>query len=185
MAEIAKRYSTKHTKISAILHEHNIPIKKVRNKNRLLKEDYFSVIDTECKAYFLGLLLTDGSICKDAKGKKQDSIALELIETDIDILERFKEEIKSDSSLSYNKRKNRKNGTYTLSFRSNQMSNDLGKYGIVPNKTYLMEHLPILSEEFMIPFIRGIIDGDGSLYFSNNSWHCGITNYSEQLLDEL
>lgn len=70
MAEIAKRYGTKHTKISTILHEHNIPIKKVRHKNRLLREDYFVNIDTEEKAYFLGLLLTDGSIIPDTKKQR-------------------------------------------------------------------------------------------------------------------
>lgn len=185
MAEIAKKYSTKHTQISVILHEHGVPIKKVRHKNRLLKENYFSVIDTEEKAYFLGLILTDGSIIKDRQEKRQDSISLELIETDVEILNKFREEICSNASLYYNKRKNRNNGTYTLSFRSNQISNDLSKYGIVPNKTYVMKHLPRLSEELMIPFIRGIIDGDGSLFFSNQSWHCGITNYSEELLNEL
>ena len=185
MAEIAKKYATKHTQISSILHAHKIPIKKVRHKNRLLKEDYFSEIDTEQKAYFLGLMLTDGAIVKDNKGERQDTISLELVETDVEIINKFKEEINSNSSLYFNKRKNREKGTYTLSFRSNQMSNDLSKYGIVQNKTYITEHLPQIPEEFMVPFIRGIIDGDGSLYFSGNCWHCSITSYSENILNEL
>ena len=185
MAEIAKRYGTKHTKISTILHEHNIPIKKVRHKNRLLREDYFANIDTEEKAYFLGLLLTDGSIIPDTKKQRQDNISLELVETDVEILEKFKQELRSNSSLYYNKRKNRDKGTYTFSIRSNQMSQDLSKYGIVPNKTYLTNHLPILPQDLTSHFIRGIIDGDGSLYFSGNTWHCGITSYSETLLEEL
>lgn len=185
MAEIAKRYATKHTQISSILHAHKIPIKKVRHKNRLLKEDYFSEIDTEQKAYFLGLMLTDGAVVKDNKGERQDTISLELVETDVEIINKFKEEINSNSSLYFNKRKNREKGTYTLSFRSNQMSNDLSKYGIVQNKTYITEHLPQIPEEFMVPFIRGIIDGDGSLYFSGNCWHCSITSYSENILNEL
>lgn len=185
MEEIAKMYFTKHTQISSILHANNIPIKKVRHKNRLLKEDYFSEIDSEEKAYFLGLIFTDGSIVKDKNNKRQDSITLELIETDVEILNQFKKQVNSNSSLSYKKRKNRKNGTYTLSFRSNQMSSDLSKYGIVPNKTYVTKHLPQLPEEFVIPFIRGFIDGDGSLYCSYGRWHCSITSYSETILDEL
>ena len=130
-------------------------------------------------------MLTDGAVVKDNKGERQDTISLELVETDVEIINKFKEEINSNSSLYFNKRKNREKGTYTLSFRSNQMSNDLSKYGIVQNKTYITEHLPQIPEEFMVPFIRGIIDGDGSLYFSGNCWHCSITSYSENILNEL
>ena len=73
-------------------------------KNRLLKEDYFSEIDTEQKAYFLGLMLTDGAVVKDNKGERQDTISLELVETDVEIINKFKEEINSNSSLYFSKR---------------------------------------------------------------------------------
>ena len=87
-------------------------------------------------------MLTDGAVVKDNKGERQDTISLELVETDVEIINKFKKEINSNSSLYFNKRKNQDKGTYTLSFRSNQMSNDLSKYGIVQNKTYITERLP-------------------------------------------
>lgn len=49
-------------------------------KNKLsspnLKEDYFDLIDTEEKAYFLGLLMTDGNVFEQKKRSKMISLTL-------------------------------------------------------------------------------------------------------------
>ena len=45
-------------------------IKKTTNRiNKRLIEDYFNIIDTEEKAYFLGLLITDGNVSKSNNKK--------------------------------------------------------------------------------------------------------------------
>lgn len=185
MGEIAKKFSCKPTKISELLHERGIEIKKVRTKNRLLKEDYFENIDSPEKSYFLGLMFTDGYVARDKKEERAPQIGIQLKESDKEILELLKNEINSNSSLRYEKRKNRNNsGTFCLSFRSKKMAEDLSKYNIVPNKTYLVTQL-IIPDQYDIDFLRGIIDGDGSIYYSAGIWHVSITGHSEEILKQL
>lgn len=180
--EIAKKYAAKPETISKYLKEWGIAIKGNRTVNRLLKEDYFSQIDTPQKAYFLGLLFADGAIA--VAEKRNSSITLELTENDIDILNIFKQELNSNASLSYNKRKERTLGTYGLSIRSKQLADDLKKYNIIPNKTYLVEEI-IIPNNYKIDYLRGYIDGDGSLYYSGNSWHLSITGHSKNIIQQI
>lgn len=177
--EIARKFAAKPDTISKYLKEWGVVIKRNRTKNRRLREDYFSDIDTTEKAYFLGLLLADGSVTLDSVRKP--NIRLELVETDKDILIKLRDELCSDASLYYNKRSSRINGTYSFSIRSQQIADDLAKFNIVPNKTYLTNHI-IFPEQFIIDFLRGYVDGDGSIYYSGNLWHISITSHSEQLL---
>lgn len=101
-SEIARKFAAKPDTISKYLKEWGINIKKNRTKNRTLKEDYFSIINTPAKSYFLGLLLADGSIVLDSKRSPQ--ISLELVETDKDILNYFRDELNSNASFYYNKK---------------------------------------------------------------------------------
>lgn len=181
MNEIGKKFACKPEKISEVLRNNDVQIKKNRTTNRLLNEDYFNSIDSPTKAYFLGLLFTDGSVCNDRK--RQTNISIGLQESDKAILERLKKELNSGSALNYSKRKG-KNGEFNFSVRSNKIANDLAKYNIIPNKTYLIDNL-ILPVGYEKDFIRGFIDGDGSIYFSANRWHVNITSHSKQILEQI
>ena len=67
-----------------------------------------------------------------------------------------------------------------ISVRSNLLVNDLNKYGIIKNKTYKTSHLPSIAPEMLPHFMRGLIDGDGSIYktsFINNN--NGIRYYKD------
>ena len=68
----------------------NIKITNTNRVNRRIRSDYFSSIDSPEKAYWLGLLFTDGSV--DHYGHT-GRIRLQLQEQDIDILEKFKEDL--------------------------------------------------------------------------------------------
>lgn len=98
------------------------------------------------------------------------SIRLELQLKDKDIIEKFKNVLNLTSKITYSKHK--KNGVISesviISFCSIKMAKDLEKYGIVPNKTYITKHLPTIPEEFERHFLRGLIDGDGSIYQRKN-----------------
>lgn len=63
------------------------------------------------------------------------------------------------------------------------MANDLAKFNIVPNKTYTTTQV-VFPEQFVIDFLRGYIDGDGSIYYSNNMWHVSITGHSQTLITD-
>lgn len=43
------------------------------------------------------------------------------------------------------------------------MVEDLLKYGIVPNKTFILNCLPNLNKKYIHSYVRGYFDGDGSV----------------------
>lgn len=179
--QIEAKYHSGHCFVSNYLHSQGVEINR-RKINRLLKEDYFDNIDTPNKAYFLGLLFTDGSIIKD--NQRQDSIQLELIETDKKILELLCNELNAKCQLSYKKRDDRENGTFTFSIRSNKISQALSKYNIIPNKTYDVNQV-IIPDKFKIDYLRGFIDGDGSIYYSQNHWYLSICSHSKSIIEQV
>jgi DNA-binding transcriptional regulator WhiA len=136
-----------------------------------IKHDYFSIINTEEKAYFIGLLLADGSVRHNQEKGNSYSLRLELKYEDKYIIERLTELLESDnpvkeyiSSINRNGWKQKHNAYNT--FNSTQIFNDLNKYGIVPNKTLTLNKLPQIDEYLMPHLIRGFFDGDGTVYLT-------------------
>jgi hypothetical protein len=160
LAEIGKKFHSKGDTISKYLKSWDIPINR-RKKNRLMNEKFFSIIDSAEKSYFLGLLFADGSVVLNSE--RAPYVSLELVEKDKEILEIFRSLLNCQNDLYYNKRDNRKNGTYTFGVRSQLLADDLAKFNIIPNKTYETTQV-IFPENFLIDFLRGYIDGDGSIY---------------------
>lgn len=152
-----------------------------RQKNRNLNENFFETIDNEEKAYFLGLVYTDGSV-RIIKNSKQLRISLQL--QDEEIIKKFLKCLNSDVKLLYDKRI----GKEAVGFEivNEKLVNDLIKLGVVPNKTYKSKHLPIVPEDFLIPFLRGLFDGDGILSYKENynEASVGFVSYSYSVVYE-
>ncbi|MBP3801402.1 MAG: hypothetical protein J6I85_05225 [Clostridia bacterium] len=55
------------------------------------------------------------------------------------------------------------------------MISDLKKYGIVENKTNLISFYNFEDKELTKAYIRGLFDGDGWCYFSENSREIGFS----------
>lgn len=138
-----------------------------------IDDNYFSEISTERKAYILGLMYADGCVYSDyAK--------LDLKTDDIKLLEDIAFEIKNTCPIKtyeYKKKSYFKyqNKTYEfdcsmsrLSMHSKQIVRDLNKCGCVSNKTLKLKfpNSEILDESLIKHFIRGYLDGDGSISFS-------------------
>ena len=89
---VAKKFSLSNPTVIKILKD--VPkYKKALLNNPELVEDYFSVIDTEKKAYFLGLIVSDGNVFVDEKhieANRQASISITLDLGDEYLLEAFK-----------------------------------------------------------------------------------------------
>ena len=137
----------------------------------MLNDFYFSDIDTEAKAYFVGYLLADGCITKHNGEYRQ--IQLHLSIRDIDILNRLKEETESNRKIYISPDGNR------CMFRDNSyiMAEDLARFGIVPNKTGLED--PDFSDiptHLLRHTIRGLIDGDGWISISHTSTGRTVTS---------
>lgn len=119
---------------------------------------YFDRLDTEEKAYFLGLIITDGCIYK-AKGR-QPMVALCIQETDAYILEAFKEEICSNKKLTPDGR-----GCYGLQIISEEFVNGLKQYGLHERKSLDCLFPDNIPRHLYPHLIRGIFDGDGSVSY--------------------
>ena len=155
LSQVEKHFNLSHPTISKILK--NIPkYPKAKINSPELKERFFETIDTEEKAYFLGLLIADGNVFKDTTGR-QASISITLNLEDEYMLLKFKEILNANTSIGHDGR-----GCGQIAVRSNLMAMDLEKYGVIPQKS-LFTYLPQINDKYMNHLIRGILDGDGSI----------------------
>ena len=165
LIELAQHFKIDKETMRKRLSDLNLEVKNKNRINRRIKSNYFSIIDSPEKAYWLGFLFTDGSVDHYHTCGR---IRLQLQEKDEEILEQLKEDLCIDSKIIYNKRSN---GTCcSVEFVDEQIYNDLAKYGIIPNKTYNINRIPYetIPEEYLEAYALGLFDGDGSLSYSDN-----------------
>lgn len=91
------------------------PKAKINNPN--LIEDFFKEINTEEKAYFLGLIISDGNVFKDETSGRQASISITLDLNDEYMLNAFKAAVQANTSIGKDGR-----GCGTIAVRSNLMA---------------------------------------------------------------
>lgn len=149
--DISKKFNICENTVYSAIKELDKKFKLKYYKN----ENYFDIIDTEDKSYFLGLLYADG--CNNGEG-----FYITLQDRDVDILIKFKEYIEFSGDLKFIKGKKNCKNYYSLNISSRKISNNLTKIGCNINKT-LNATFPIIPDELMNHFIRGIFDGDGSV----------------------
>lgn len=164
--------------------------KKATLRNPRFNDAYFNKIDTEIKAYFIGLMIADGNVYRYNDGSfRQASISITLLEEDIYLLELFKKEVNCNTKITYDRRGDKV--ACTVACRSDLMADDLARYGIVPNKTNFT-YLPMLDDSLMPALFRGILDGDGSIRcakWRNKHLHyigyCGSHRLMQDMVDYL
>lgn len=130
----------------------------------MLNGAYFKNIDTEAKAYLVGLLLADGCITTNKGVYRQ--IQLHISSSDMYLAELIKNETESTRKIYISPKGDR------CMFRdsSDEMTADLARFGIVPNKTgHEKPNFEDIPDELLNHTIRGLIDGDGWISISNTS----------------
>lgn len=189
--EIAETFGCSISNISSRLKKQGIEYKPDRAKYRLrarchcpnrhqLNENYFENIDSEDKAYFLGLMYADGSVT--------DTIVYIKI-TDDEILDKFNACIEGDYKIITNSPPENhptQKHSYRITISSKVFSSFLQKWGCVPNKTRKIT-LPNIDKSLYKHFIRGFFDGDGSIILDKILGHCCInfTSASLTFLEQL
>lgn len=142
-----------------------------KNKSRTdhFNENYFSEIDTEEKAYWLGFIAADGNVSKNR-------LRINLARKDSEHLYKFRNALQSVSKIKeYTVDLNKINKKWTKHCKmcyfvvtSSKMINDLKKYNIIPNKTKYFE-LPslLINNKYIDSFYRGYFDGDGCIKYNH------------------
>lgn len=141
----------------------------------MINKNYFENIDSEEKAYFLGLIYADGNVIGNL-------FQILLAEEDSNVLEILKNQIKPESRLYYYDRKNPKwKNCKRFSIMNKDIVKDLNKWGVVERKTYSKLTIPQIEKFLIKHFIRGFLDGDGFISCLESNYirkKTGYTNYS-------
>ena len=161
---------------------------EIVNKQNIAKfnEEIFEVIDTEEKAYWLGFLYADGYV----ESGNRNAIELSLKSSDIEHLRKFSSFLGFDD----NKHIFQDEVRCRFYFRNKKVKNRLISLGCVPQKSLILkfpseEQVP---RELIRHFIRGYVDGDGSLMLGKNHLGeyvkprfniLGTENFLEGILD--
>ena len=154
----------------------NSGIKLRGNHKYTFDENFFEIINTEEKAYWLGFLYADGGVYTD--GYKIHSITIKLSIKDKEHLIKFRNSLNSNHNIKEQTRLSKfPNGTEKiltsciLRITSIKMFNDLLKCGCIPNKSLILKFPSnkILPCYLLNHFIRGYFDGDGSISISNRN----------------
>lgn len=172
--EITLGFSRK--SIRRVLKENNVNTR--RRKRYTLDEEYFDKIDTEDKAYILGLIFSDGFVGR--KGES-NSIILSFSEDDLCILNIIKDKIKFTGNIRKDKNKNKYPSSkemYVLNFSSFCMAESLRNLGMNDIKSRRKIAIPNIDNDLKRHFIRGYFDGDGSFGCYKNTRKCKLSDGS-------
>lgn len=141
-------------------------INDVERKGRLRRNsNYFEKIDSRDKAYWLGVMYSDGCVCKRANGSY--SISLEMI--DKEHIEKFRNALDAfDHKVLIVHHKNFNNAklSYAIHVYDKKMAQDLIKLGCIPKKSFYLSSIPDIPRDFIYDFIRGFVDGDGCICYN-------------------
>ena len=177
LKSLAQEFQVQPQSIRNLLRKQKITItnKKIRDYPRI--SNYFHMIDTAEKAYWIGMLLSDGAIYKN-------SITLNL--KDKEHVEKFRQAIGAVNKITetIDNRWTKPCKLYQFTIRDSEMVTDLAQYGIVQNKSYKDFGVPQIPAEFIWDFIRGYFDGDGSIFFTQNKYVLSWVG-NKQFLTEL
>lgn len=136
-----------------------------------MNKDLFTDFTKEEDSYFFGLLLTDGNI-----SSKRNTISLGLQARDKHILDSYKVYVGHPTDVSlYNKGK-----SYRYCFNSKELKEVLMSQNLLPQKSK-KEQLPNFDWKTNRHFWRGVVDGDGSLFYTKGSLKVSLCGSKEVL----
>lgn len=163
--QIARTYKVSPSSINKRLRWCSVPIRKAEESFRKnVNHNFFDAINTEEKAYWLGMLAADGNV-----GDKRSSITLSLSEMDSHHVQKFAAAVASEHTVGLHRITGSSKYRCDCTFISHQMKASLAKHGVVPRKTYTLQWCHSVPDELKRHYVRGFFDGDGSVYSDGQS----------------
>lgn len=185
---IAQEIGVTRTTVYRWLREYGITSKPY--KRHSVNEKYFSNIDTEEKAYYLGFIYADGCVYR---GDSKNSIVFQinLSVKDRKILEDMNKAFNSDYPI-VEFDGNYGNRLCKLKISNTEFCRNLMSQGVTFRKTYECHYPKNISNDLERHFIRGLFDGDGCIYHNKKrkwnrmSFHIFVEKeFSEEIRDRL
>lgn len=162
LRDLSRIYKVDKSVIKRRLIKHGFTLRTLSEANRIYSfdENIFANIDSHEKAYWLGFLAADGSICNN-------TIKIGLSAKDKDHLEKFRSFLTSNHPISNYTATvlGKQYETISFSVHSDKMTADLAKWNIVPRKSKTLEPANI-DDKYISSYLLGLVDGDGGF-----GWH--------------
>jgi len=154
------------------LKKNGVVIRTASENNRKyhIDETFFEKINNEEKAYFLGLIYSNGYL--NAKDK---SIRVLLRNSDKNILEKLSSLIFKENRVKETKNKGRYVYSY-IRIYSSKIYDCLINMGKAEKKKLILNFPNFIREDLKRHFIRGCYDGDGFFLLMGGGSHLGITS---------
>ena len=167
--QIERDYGVTRYSVAKYLEEQEIKTTKGNHHRKYIHQfDYFKVIDSEEKAYWLGFMFADGYIVDYSNRYGEDKFGITLHNDDIETLEKFRESIKSTNPItdvSSNGRSLRR-----IIMSSQETVDDLISHGCVKQKSLILKPPINIPSNLIHHFIRGFFDGDGSIFWNKSEF---------------
>lgn len=164
--EIGKLYNMKPSTIISRFTRAGFDVRSNKENSRKYScnHNYFDNINTEDKAYWLGFLYADGFVTNDNR------VGISIKSDDIDLLIAFNESISSNYKINiYTTSQGFSNNTEyaRLLISSKQIVESLVSHGMFYKKSNILKR-PNIEADLTRHFIRGYLDGDGSIFLNNS-----------------
>lgn len=159
---LAKKYGYKTPKsINDLLRRNNVLPRTVlesQHKRKGYNGLRFDIIDSKLKAYYIGLLITDGYIHSE-----NNKCYIELTLEDEDVISFLANQFNTSYTI-VNKKKENLKVLYRIVLHGKELVEDLKRYNLIQAKTFTVckdMKLQYCEEKFVPYILRGAIDGDG------------------------
>lgn len=181
MKKIGTIYNVDEHVIKRFLIKNNVEIRH-SGQQYCYNSHYFEKINSEIKAYFLGLLTSDGNLINPNCNKSTFTVQINLQEQDKIVLDIIAKDIiiggKKLEPLFIDKSKENVKNQYRLSITNKTIFNDLLKLGLCERKSLVLTNLcKDVPANLYNHYIRGLFDGDGTTNI-NSDLTCKIGYYS-------
>lgn len=172
--KLGEKYQISRHILSRELKRYNFDI---THRKYQVNEFFFDEIDSEEKAYWLGFLAADG--CNE---NSHHTITINLNERDAEHLEKFRKALNSKAAIFSVAGAGYGEGT-TLArivINSIHLCEALTKQGVPSRKSNILQP-PNISPDLYKHWIRGYLDGDGSIYISDDTARIAFVGTKEVL----
>lgn len=173
LADISKKLKVDRATVKRRLLSAGVQLrKKVAHPN--LRHDFFEIIDSEEKAYWLGFLYADGYV-----NEKNGAIVMDLAQKDEDQIKRFCQALGANEDKIRHRIHKCGSKSCSVKISSRQMCNDVVNLGCGQNKSLTVRFPMFIEKKLRLPFFSGYYDGDG--YESSYEICCGSKRFLEDI----